>query len=61
MTQDRLSQLTGIDQALISKYVRGVQRPQLDNAFAIEDATKGAVPARTWRRRRRTPPARKSG
>lgn len=52
VTQARLSELTGIQQPLISKYLRGSQRPQLDNALAIERATEGAVPVEEWERQK---------
>ena len=47
-TQEQLAEKTGIQQPLISKYLRGVQRPQLDNAIAIEKATEGKVPVEIW-------------
>lgn len=50
-TQVQLAEATGIQQPLISKYLRGVQRPQLDNALAIEKATDGQVPAEEWARK----------
>lgn len=53
MTQVQLGELTGIDQALISKYVIGRARPGLQHALLIQDATKGEVPVETWRAKRR--------
>lgn len=47
-TQEWLSEHTGIQQPLISKYVRGVQRPHIDNAVAIEKATDRGVPVEEW-------------
>lgn len=47
-TQVQLSEATGIPQPLLSKYVRGAQRAQLDNALAIERATGGLVPVEVW-------------
>lgn len=47
-TQTELSAETGIPQALLSKYVVGRQRPHIDNAVAIERATKGKVPVEQW-------------
>jgi transcriptional regulator with XRE-family HTH domain len=52
VTQAQLSEMTGIQQPLISKYLRGVQRPQLDNALAIERATNGDVPVEAWEKPR---------
>jgi transcriptional regulator with XRE-family HTH domain len=52
-TQVELSEATGIQQPLISKYLRKKQRPNVDNALAIERATKGAVPVETWERKHR--------
>jgi DNA-binding transcriptional regulator YdaS (Cro superfamily) len=47
-TQEWLAEATGIQQPLISKYARGWQRPQIDNAVAIEKATSGKVPVEAW-------------
>lgn len=47
-TQLQLSERSGIPQPLISKYVTGKQRPNIDNALAIERATDGEVPVEAW-------------
>lgn len=49
-TQVQLAEATKIPQSEISKYASGKRRPDLDNAFKIEAATAGAVPARAWAR-----------
>lgn len=51
VTQVKFAEMTGIQQPLISKYLRGPQRPQLDNALAIERATEGNVPVSEWERK----------
>lgn len=38
----------GVDQSVLSRFCRGLARPGLDNAIAIERATAGAVPAAYW-------------
>jgi transcriptional regulator with XRE-family HTH domain len=48
ITQERLAELTGIPQSLLSKYEREAVRPQIDNALAIQRATKGGVPVESW-------------
>lgn len=47
-TQMELSELSGISQTQLTKYVTGRIVPGVRNAFAIQDATKGAVDARSW-------------
>lgn len=48
---------TGLDEGRLSRLLRGIRRPDIDNATLIERATDGAVPATSWasqpRRRRR--------
>lgn len=48
VTQAQLGAATGIAQALISKYVRGVWVPGLRNALLIEWATGGEVNCWSW-------------
>ena len=48
VTQERLAELTGISQALLSKYERGDVQPGVDAALAIEKATKNGVPVEVW-------------
>jgi len=38
----------GCDRSMISKLRRGILRPTLDRAAAIEDATDGAVTMQSW-------------
>lgn len=38
----------GVDQSVLSRFCRGLARPGLDKAVAIERATDGAVPAAYW-------------
>lgn len=40
--------LIGVDQSVLSRFCRGLARPGLDKAVAIERATQGAVPAAYW-------------
>lgn len=43
-----LATLIARDRSMVSKLRRGVVRPTLDVAAAIETATKGAVPMQAW-------------
>ncbi len=43
-----LAQAVGISQSYLSDIKNGNRVPSLRVAFAIEDATQGAVPARSW-------------
>lgn len=38
----------GVDQSVLSRFCRGLARPGLDKAVAIERATDGSVPASYW-------------
>jgi DNA-binding transcriptional regulator YdaS (Cro superfamily) len=38
----------GVHDSVLSRFSRGLARPSLDTAFAIERATNGAVPASSW-------------
>jgi DNA-binding transcriptional regulator YdaS (Cro superfamily) len=40
--------LIGRDRTMVSKLRRGILRPTLDVAAAIEAATEGAVPMQAW-------------
>jgi transcriptional regulator with XRE-family HTH domain len=44
----QLAILVGVSPAFISMLRHGQKTPSLAVAFAIEDATGGAVPARSW-------------
>lgn len=48
VTQEKLAEQTGIRQSLLSKYECGSARPNLKNAFRIERATNGGIPATHW-------------
>ena len=48
MSQTELESITGIDQALLSKYARGSRRPGHVNLLKIEEATRGAVGPADW-------------
>lgn len=48
LRQADLAQMVGVRQTTISRLARGILTPSLDLAFAIERATKGAVPAAAW-------------
>lgn len=43
-----LAQVVGISPSYLSDMKKGNRVPSLRIAFAIEDATQGAVPARGW-------------
>jgi len=43
-----LAEAVGISQSYLSDMKKGNRVPSLRVAFAIEDATQGAVPARSW-------------
>jgi transcriptional regulator with XRE-family HTH domain len=43
-----LAEAVGISQSYLSDMKKGNRSPSLRVAFAIEDATNGAVPARSW-------------
>jgi len=43
-----LAEAVGISQSYLSDMKKGNRSPSLRVAFAIEDATDGAVPARSW-------------
>ncbi len=53
VSQTEFADLTGIDQSLLSKYLKHVRRPNVDQALAIERATKGAVPVEEWAKKKR--------
>jgi DNA-binding transcriptional regulator YdaS (Cro superfamily) len=47
-TQAEFARLVDVPPSLVSQWVHSERRPGLDNAFEIERATDGAVPARYW-------------
>jgi transcriptional regulator with XRE-family HTH domain len=52
LTQDSFGSKCGILQSQVYGYMSGRCRPGIDAAIAIEQATNGKVPARSWRKRR---------
>lgn len=48
MNDAALAEIVGVSAAAINRYTHGVSRPSIEHAFAIEDATGGAVAARWW-------------
>ena len=49
ITQRKMSELTGINQASISRYMKGETTPNVLHAKSIRDATKGLVDIDSWR------------
>jgi hypothetical protein len=43
-----LSRATAIDESLLSRWLSGERRPDLDNAIRLERHTRGKVPAAAW-------------
>lgn len=48
MTQSMFGQICGVARSTINQYISDQRRPPLEEAFRIQDATNGEVPARTW-------------
>jgi transcriptional regulator with XRE-family HTH domain len=48
LSQKQFALVTGSQEGQVSAWVRGVRRPSLDEAFRLEAATKGAIPAAAW-------------
>lgn len=48
MTQALFAESCKIGRNTLNEYLSGRRRPQLDDAFAIQDQTRGEVPARAW-------------
>jgi transcriptional regulator with XRE-family HTH domain len=48
LSQNQFAEQSGISQSLLSKYIRGARRPNVDQALAIERATDGGVPVEQW-------------
>ena len=49
ISQRKMSELTGINQASISRYMKGQTTPNVLHAKSIRDATKGLVDIDSWR------------
>lgn len=52
-TQADFAARVGVTGPIVSMWVTGERRPNVDNAFAIERATGGVVPATAWLKRKR--------
>lgn len=48
ISQKAFAAMIGVDPSIVSKLLNGSARPGLELAVRIEDATGGAVPARSW-------------
>ena len=48
ITQSDFAARLHVDQATVSRLVRGVARPSLDLAVRIERETEGLIPASSW-------------
>lgn len=48
ITQTEFARSAGIPTPMICQWLSGKRRPGLKNAFAIERATNGAIPASYW-------------
>jgi transcriptional regulator with XRE-family HTH domain len=48
LSQRQFAIITESQEGQVSAWVRGLRRPSLDEAFRLEAATKGAVPASAW-------------
>lgn len=46
--QSALAEMLGVSNGYMSQIINGDKRPSLDLAFKIEDATGGAITARSW-------------
>jgi transcriptional regulator with XRE-family HTH domain len=51
LTCTAFAERLGVHPSVVSRYCTGVLRPDLDRAFAIEDATRGKVKVSAWRQR----------
>ena len=47
-TQEEIAELLQVDQTLVSKWLSGDRSPNLKNAFAIEEMTRGKIKAKSW-------------
>lgn len=47
-SQKAFAEMIGVDPSVVSRFVARTARPGLDLAVKIEDATGGAVTARSW-------------
>lgn len=51
LTHEAFAARAGVPGPQVSLWLSGHRRPGLENAFRIQDATGGAVPASSWRER----------
>ncbi len=47
-SQKAFAEMIGVDPSVVSRFIARTARPGLELAVRIEDATGGAVPARSW-------------
>ncbi|HEX7856114.1 MAG TPA: helix-turn-helix transcriptional regulator [Sphingobium sp.] len=52
LSDAKMAEQIGCDRSLVNKMRRGVVQPTLDRAAAIEEASDGAVPMKSWISRR---------
>jgi DNA-binding transcriptional regulator YdaS (Cro superfamily) len=48
ISQKAFASSIGVDPSVVSRFVKGTAKPGMPVAFKIEDATGGAVSARSW-------------
>ena len=48
ISQKAFASSIGVDPSVVSRFVKGTAKPGMPLAFRIEDATGGAVSARSW-------------
>jgi transcriptional regulator with XRE-family HTH domain len=48
ISQAQFARLTGTREGQVSAWVRGTRKPSLAEAFRLEKATGGAIPAASW-------------
>jgi len=53
LSQSDFARLTGIDQSLISKWLKGQRNPDADHRICIEKVTDGVVTVESWSRARK--------
>lgn len=48
LTQVQVGEAIGVPQSMVSRWLSGEKRPNLNHAIAIERWTRGKVPATSW-------------